>query len=276
MKRRSGAADLAYPVTTLLDQPGCAFCRRTEQVDAQAALAFLTEGKYEPDVRARVGEAGGFCSHHTRLLHELARRDDLTASLAEVYEMVIRALDADLGSAGRAGRGRKRAGLLPRDAGPCLLCGQRADSEQRMAGFLAAHLAESAAGRDRYAAGAGFCLPHLRLLGERCDPDTLAFLRRRRGRPAQRRVGAARALPPAPRLPPPRRPSRRRAVGRHRRDRPPGQSAVSRDAAGLNLAGGRQRWPAVAASCQVPACHALCVRKSDRPPRRDHSSAGAT
>jgi hypothetical protein len=177
MTRRSGAADLAYPVTTLLDQPGCAFCRRTEQIDAQAALAFLTEGKYEPDVRTRVGEAGGFCSHHTRLLHELARRDDLTASLAEVYEMVIRGLDAELGSAGRASRGRKRAGLLRREAGPCLLCGQRADSEQRMAGFLAAHLAESGTGRERYAAGAGFCLPHLRLLGERCDPDTLAFLR---------------------------------------------------------------------------------------------------
>jgi hypothetical protein len=177
MKRRSGAADLAYPVTTLLDQPGCAFCRRSEQQDAQAVMAFLTEGKYEPDVRSRVAQAGGFCSRHTRLLHELARRDDLTASLAEVYEMVIRALDKDLSEPIRGGRGRKRAGLLPRDAGPCLLCGQLGESEQRMAGFLAAHLGESAAGRERYAVSAGFCLPHLRLLGERCDAETLQFLR---------------------------------------------------------------------------------------------------
>ena len=177
MKRRSGAADLAYPVTTLLDQPGCAFCRRSEQQDAQAAMAFLTEGKYEPDVRARIGEAGGFCSHHTRLLHRLARRDDLTANLAEVYEMVIRALNDDLTAGRGGGRGRKRASLLRREGGPCLLCGQLADSEQRMAGFLAAHLAQSAPGRERYAAGSGFCLPHLRLLGQRCDAQTLAFLR---------------------------------------------------------------------------------------------------
>ena len=46
-----------------------------------------------------------------------------------------------------------------------------------MAGFLAAHLAESAVGREDYAASAGFCLPHLRLLGEQCDDDTLDFLR---------------------------------------------------------------------------------------------------
>jgi hypothetical protein len=175
MKRRSGAADLAYPVTTLLDRPGCAFCRRSEQMDAQAAMAFMTEGKYEPDVRARVADAGGFCSHHTRLLHELGRRDDLTPNLAEVYEMVIRALNEDL-AAPRRGR-RKSPGLLSREAGPCLLCGQRAEGEQRMAGFLAAHFAESAAGRERYAGSAGFCLPHLRLLGDQCDPETLQFLR---------------------------------------------------------------------------------------------------
>ena len=177
MPRRSGAADLAYPVTTLLDQPGCAFCRRSEQQDVQAAMTFLTEGKYEPDVRARIADAGGFCSHHTRLLHQLARRDDVTANLAEVYEMVIRALNNDLAAPRRAGRSRKRTGLLRREAGPCLLCGQRADSEQRMAGFLAAHLAESAVGREDYAASAGFCLPHLRLLGDQCDDDTLGFLR---------------------------------------------------------------------------------------------------
>lgn len=165
------AGDLAYPLLAQLDRSGCGFCRLTADRDDRAVWVLLYEGRQEQEVRREVTAAGGFCAHHTDRLLRIALRDDLTASLAELFELVIAAVRVEPADRG-GGRRRRR-----NPARPCPLCRQSDEGEQRMASFFADRLAASGDARDRYGQGDGFCAPHVRLVCAHAGEPEAAFLR---------------------------------------------------------------------------------------------------
>lgn len=175
--RASSNAELAYPVMVLLEQPGCAFCRRSEAEDLKAVWSFLWEGKFEVAIRDRVKAAGGFCAHHNRLVYDVAKRDDLTAGLAEIQELIIAGLRQNLDHHPKRRRRwqRKPTSLVIPAQGTCLLCQYRAEAEIRMAAFLSDRLSEPDS-LERYLASDGFCLPHLRMVVAGAEPGTAARL----------------------------------------------------------------------------------------------------
>jgi len=177
-RSRSSNAELAYPVMILLNLPGCAFCRRSEAEDLKAVWSFLWEGKFEMVIRDRVKAAGGFCAHHNRLVYEVAKRDDLTAGLAEIQELVIAGVRSNLdhrpSNRRRPWQRESPSPAIPA-AGPCLLCQYRVEAESRMATFLADRLAQPES-LEVYLASDGFCLPHLRMVVAEADSGTASRL----------------------------------------------------------------------------------------------------
>ena len=153
-----------------LDRPGCGFCRLRAKRDDRAVWVLLYEGRQEPDVRREVVAAGGFCAHHTDRLLRVALRDDLTAGLAELFELVIATVRVEPAAGGRR---RARHGRAHR----CPLCRQSDEGEGRMASFFATRLADSEDARDRYRKGDGFCTPHVRLVCAHANDPEAAFLR---------------------------------------------------------------------------------------------------
>lgn len=151
-------------------EQGCPVCRLT----LRAVSRFIESVDYEyvndPDVRAKVERAMGFCNTHAQ--HWL--REGHLLGVALVYEGILNRLQPEVERARPNGQTgllsgfgrRKRAGssdVLQPD-GVCPVCREREHAELQLVRVLGEGLTETAEDfRTAFRQSDGLCVPHLRL-----------------------------------------------------------------------------------------------------------------
>ena len=136
--------------------PGCPLCRVRALDERRRMESFWREGRNSPEARTRFFEAGGFCSKHAWLLHELVVEAHAAYAIADLYG---RLADRDLRwlAQVRAGldRRRRRWRSLQRRRG-CPACEIREEAAERKSYFLVEALADVRV-RERYERSDGLC-----------------------------------------------------------------------------------------------------------------------
>jgi hypothetical protein len=152
----------------ILEKPGCPICHVGRKTARGRLDALLYDIVNDPESREKLAQVMGFCSAHSReLLTFPGERLGATIIEQAVLKEALQRLQA-LGPAGPTGlRGWLRAGSQPPDAaplgaaGPCPVCADQADIEQRSMRSLMEHLAGDLEGPLEQAGG--LCWPHLEL-----------------------------------------------------------------------------------------------------------------
>ncbi len=164
--------------------PGCPVCRLAYKATDRYLDSLLYEAVLDPDVRAKLKDAQGFCSHHAEMLR---RRPGRALGVALIYRDIIRAITEHLERGeyqpspslldrvfGREHGAVAAAGSLAR-GGRCPACVIGEQSENTYLDLMLAHIQDDTLYRA-YAEGEGVCLPHLIGALERV-PDAEAFRR---------------------------------------------------------------------------------------------------
>lgn len=138
----------------------CPVCHALAADERRWLDSFWREGRRDPATRRRFFAAGGFCSRHAWLLHDLVVDAGASAAVADAYGALAERDMAEL-AAPIAARGRPRTRGLLRRTGECPACVAAADALERKTHFFRELLGNSA-GRERYERSAALCLPHLR------------------------------------------------------------------------------------------------------------------
>jgi hypothetical protein len=151
-----------------LERPGCPVCHVGRKTARGRLDALLYDSVNDPESRERLAQVMGFCSDHSReLLTFPGERLGATIIEQAVLKEALRRLQS-LGPANPTGlRGWLRAGGQPPDAaplgvaGPCPVCADQADIEQRSLRSLMEHLAGDLDAPLEQAGG--LCWRHLEL-----------------------------------------------------------------------------------------------------------------
>lgn len=160
------------PYFELLDaqgQAGCPICRLVDKATERYLDSILYEAVLDPEVRAKLKAARGFCARHVEMLRHMPGR---ALGIALIYRDIIRAMATALD-------GKQVAPAAPSPLGRLVqrLCGARAaqpliasqdcpactigrGAEEDYLFLLLAHLDDPAL-QAAYAAGDGLCLEHL-------------------------------------------------------------------------------------------------------------------
>lgn len=134
---------------------GCAVCRLNRAAIEGWMDSLLRDGITDVKARLRFRESGGLCAEHGRLLEE--RGNPLAVAI------LMRDLLTEVPPTRQAKPVR------------CPLCAFLSETEGRYASGLARVL-EHPADRERFAAGAGLCVPHVRALLHRARRGSRAAL----------------------------------------------------------------------------------------------------
>lgn len=168
----------------------CPFCILSERETTRYLATLLHEYTLAPDIHLHLVRSHGFCSRHAGLLTEIAEGQELGGlGVATLHENVLQGLREYLEelehkvgiahSHGRA-RGNPSPGHALEPSDTCLACThEAADTRFFVSAFLedAADGSGSGALKEAYAGSAGACMPHFRLLWQRCpDVPTRAWL----------------------------------------------------------------------------------------------------
>jgi hypothetical protein len=160
-----------------LGQPGCAFCRLSAASASRFLDAVLWEMVNDPEVRAELNEARGYCPQHSRLLVRsgaalgvailskgiLSTLLDVLASTPiegagdSVVQGFLKGVDRQQPSRASA---KLVAALEPQV--PCPVCLHQQDREREVAATLLAYLDEPGALGLAYERSDGLCLAHFR------------------------------------------------------------------------------------------------------------------
>ena len=149
--------------------PGCPICRLTDKAPDRYLDSLLYEAVLDPDVRAKLKDAQGFCSHHADMLR---RRPGRALGVALIYRDIIRTVTEHL----ERGEYRPAPSLLDRAlrrqhgatavvasltrAGRCPACVLADQSEKTFLDLMLAHIHDDTL-HGAYAQGDGLCLAHL-------------------------------------------------------------------------------------------------------------------
>jgi hypothetical protein len=152
----------------ILEKPGCPICHVGRKTARGRLDALLYDSVNDPESRERLARVMGFCSAHSReLLTFPGERLGATIVEQAVLKEALRRLQ-DIEPAGHSGlRGWLRTGSQPSDvaplgvAGPCPVCADQADIEQRSLRSLVEHLGNDLEVPLEQAGG--LCWPHLEL-----------------------------------------------------------------------------------------------------------------
>jgi hypothetical protein len=166
-----------------LEEPGCPVCNILAEGTRRSFSFFLDEGVLDPEMRLRLIESNGWCTHHTLLLLTVESREypDHLGS-ATVYESLLEAARGRLEEArGRfersaPGQSPRRRELLRIATGliaprPCPACESEEQSEGAQAGFFVETLFDPELGaefRQLYKKSEGLCYRHLIACLQRC------------------------------------------------------------------------------------------------------------
>jgi Family of unknown function (DUF6062) len=170
-----------YEIETALQGEGCPLCRAVTLDERRWMETFVREGHRDPGARRAYLSSGGFCSGHAQLFWAVARAHD---SVPVVASLSLRLAEQEIARSGdrrRAGDGSRLARWLRRpgrQAPDCPACVARKLSDERKCHFLCVSLAAEET-RARYAASAGLCVPHFRLVMTEAalhHPDVAAML----------------------------------------------------------------------------------------------------
>jgi hypothetical protein len=146
-----------------LQQPGCPLCRLRDDSGQRFVEDLLYEGVTDPDRRAAVRQALGFCRDHSRAL--------LLATASLGVAIITQDLLATLLSAteGPHDGSRQRAGRLADRLSPETRCPACAWADDMLSHYVKELIASIEAGDEllaMYRASDGLCLPHFRLVLE--------------------------------------------------------------------------------------------------------------
>lgn len=164
--------------------PGCPICRLAYKATDRYLDSLLYEAVLDPDVRAKLKDAQGFCSRHVDML---SRRPGRALGAALIYRDIIREISEHLERGEYRpspsllervlGRGRGAAAVASSLArgGRCPACVIGDQSENSYLDLMLAHIEDDTLYRA-YTEGEGLCLPHLLgALGR--VPEAAAFRR---------------------------------------------------------------------------------------------------
>jgi hypothetical protein len=118
---------------------------------------FRREGRRDPDTRRDFYAAGGFCSRHGWLFHELVEAHGSGAEIADIYGALA---DRDLAGLAVIPVDRRRRHSLFERSRPCPACVAGGEASDRRAFFVCQALAEESV-RRRYGESDGLCFYHL-------------------------------------------------------------------------------------------------------------------
>ena len=149
--------------------PGCPICRLASKATDRYLDSLLYEAVLDPDVRAKLKNAQGFCSRHAEMLR---RRPGRALGVALIYRDIIRSIFEHLERGdyrpspsivdrllGRE-RGAAAAARSLAPGGRCPACIIEDQSENAYLELMLAHIEDDTLHRA-YAEGEGLCLPHL-------------------------------------------------------------------------------------------------------------------
>lgn len=152
----------------VLEKPGCPICHVGRKMARGRLDALLYDSVNDPESRERLAQVMGFCSTHSReLLTFPGERLGATIIEQAVLKEAQRRLQALEPAAVTGLRGWLRAGSQSPDiaplggAGPCPVCADQADIEQRSMRSLVEHLVGDLEAPLEQAGG--LCWPHLEL-----------------------------------------------------------------------------------------------------------------
>lgn len=164
-----------------LRDSGCPLCRLGAQAARRFIEGILYESVTDPDMRARLVAAHGLCPTHSERL--VAYHDGLGSAI--IYRSILKHLEGELAELvteddeNVLARLRTRWERVPASAleahEACPACLERDKAVARALSTYAANC-QDAAVQEALAAGAGFCLPHLRQAVITLDRPALALL----------------------------------------------------------------------------------------------------
>jgi len=155
-------------------QAGCPICRLVYKATDRYLDSILYEAVLDPDVRAKLKGARGFCAQHVKMLRNKPGR---ALGIALIYRDIIRSIAQEVAKGPPQAGGSFLGRLLGRRptrreaASPvsCPACAIGRQAEENYVELLLAHLEDEKL-YTAYAQGEGLCLPHLLLALERA-PD---------------------------------------------------------------------------------------------------------
>lgn len=173
-----------HELVEALERGGCPICALAEQSVRHQLQALSYEQVNDPDIRAELRAARGFCRRHA---WQFLRLGGTVLGAAVIYADVLRAVKRQLPnwSAGRRGDGSARllgalrgpaAARHRTDQAQCPTCETEAEARSRYLGTFVEHL-QDVVFRARYQESDGLCLPHLVDALDRADDETAAFLK---------------------------------------------------------------------------------------------------
>lgn len=168
-----------FNLVEALRDTGCPLCRLGDRAAGRLIEGVLYESVTDPDTRARLVAAHGFCPTHSERL--VGHHDGLGSAI--IYRSILKHLEEELGALAGAGsllgRLRERWGENPAsqlDAhAPCPACAERERATERALSTFSAHHQDPAL-QKALAGGTGFCLPHLRRAVATLERPALAML----------------------------------------------------------------------------------------------------
>ena len=171
MSRKLGKHTPYFELVDAQAKAGCPICRLVYKATDRYLDSILYEAVLDPDVRAKLKSAQGFCEEHIEMLR---RKPGRALGIALIYRDIIRSIaEAADGARYRKASPSFRLGkLMGRDGAKppivsklstehvCPACRMGDDAESNFLGLLVAYIDEEQM-RDAYADGEGLCLPHL-------------------------------------------------------------------------------------------------------------------
>ena len=184
MSQKLGKHTPYFELVEAQTQAGCPICRLAYKATDRYIDSLLYEAVLDPDVRAKLKSAQGFCAEHVEMLRNHPGR---ALGIALIYRDIVRALaESAQGQMAlalpwwRKLLRRLRGGKVPPKslaAGRgCPACAVAARTEGDYIGLLLAHLEDEKL-FGAYAAGEGLCLAHFQqAIAATEDEETLRRL----------------------------------------------------------------------------------------------------
>jgi hypothetical protein len=144
-----------------LRQPGCALCRLRDSAGQRFVQDLLYEGVTDPERRAAVRGALGFCRDHSRTMLGASASLGVAIITQDLLTTLLDAIGAE-----QHRRRRRRDSLVAAlsPEAPCPACAWADEMLSHYVGELVSSIRASGDLLDLYRASDGLCLPHFRIV----------------------------------------------------------------------------------------------------------------
>jgi len=168
LARKPGKHTPYFELVDAQSMAGCPLCRLIYKATSRYLDSILYEAVLDPDVRAKLKRANGFCSEHVEMLRSKPGR---ALGIALIYRDIIRSISEAAQQEHRAATTQGIARLWRRHgqpAGasrllsdePCPACAIKDRTENDFTELLITHIDDDKL-YEAYSHGEGLCLPHL-------------------------------------------------------------------------------------------------------------------